>query len=530
MKPGRVERKRSQTEPFEWAVAIAATVAAIALTVVFAAQAGALWRDEVNSVNTQRAGSLRELWRLEEFESFPLLWVLLLKGWTTVGLGSSDSGLRAFGALGALTLPAAVWFAARRFSHRVPLVSLALLAINPEVIRWATSVRAWSLGASLAVVAVVLILEMAAGSGRRRTVIAGLVAVASVQCVYQNVVFVAAAVLAASVVAVRHGGWLRAMPPLGVGVAAGLSLVPYVDVMFRRGEWNMLSQVPVTLADLAARAEVLFGSSGGVVLVCWLAFTIVAVLVGGVRLAPCALALVGSIAGLAAFYLGFKYPTQPWYYVGLAAVVATTAEAALVSARPTRALRLALSVLAAIVLVTGLQSAWVSLQVPLTNMNLVAARLSSEAAPDDVILVHPWHFAIALDRYYQGGATVLSIPPIEDHRVHRFDLVKAAMLSSDALAPVRARVQRALESGHRVWVVGSLDAPPNGATVPALPKPPLPKSGWNSLPYEIWWSLQTGAFLQQHAISGRRITLERAGGWLEDASLVVLSGWREPKR
>ena len=186
--------------------------------------------------------------------------------------------------------------------------------------------------------------------------------------------------------------------------------------------------------------------------------------------------------------------------------------------------------LAAIVLVTGLQSAWVRLQVPLTNMDVVAARLSSDAAPDDVILVNPWHFAIALDRYYQGGATVLSIPPIEDRRVHRFDLIKAEMLSSDALAPVRARVQRALESGHRVWVVGGLDAPPDGATVPALPKPPLPESGWNALPYETWWSLQTGTVLQQHAISGRRITLERAGGWLEDPSLFVLSGWREPKR
>ncbi len=126
---------------------------------------------------------------------------------------------------------------------------------------------------------------------------------------------------------------------------------------------------------------------------------------------------------------------------------------------------------------------------------------------------------------------MISIPPIEDHRVHRYDLIKAEMLSSDALAPVRLRVQQALESGHHVWVVGALEAPPDGATLTALPPPPLPKSGWNLLPYENWWSFQIGAFLKQHAVSGRRVVLDRAGGPVEDAGLVMLSGWRDvPQR
>ena len=244
--------------PIDWALALAATAAWVVFTTVFAAHAGALWRDEVNSVNTVRGTSLGELWRLEEFESFPLLWLLLLKSWNVAGLGHTDFGLRLFGVLGGLTLPAAMWFAARRLGHRAPLLGLALLAINPEVIRWACSVRAWGLGAALAVVAVVLILESPSVSSRRTLVVSLLVTIASVQCVYQNIVFVLAAAIGGSVAAVRRGGWKAAVPPLGIAMAAGLSLLPYVEVFVRRGQWNMLNQGPLTLTDLADRAEVLF--------------------------------------------------------------------------------------------------------------------------------------------------------------------------------------------------------------------------------------------------------------------------------
>ena len=206
-------------------------------------------------------------------------------------------------------------------------------------------------------------------------------------------------------------------------------------------------------------------------------------------------------------------------------MIASTAEAALLAVT-TRTRRVTLSVAAAIVLLAGFQSAWTRVQEPLTNIDVVAARLSAEVAPDDVILVNPWVYAISFERYYRGGGTVISIPPVETHGVHRYDLIKAQMLVPDALAPVRLRVQRALESGFRVWVVGGLEAPHDSAALPALPKPPLPVSGWNSTPYENWWSLQIGAFLLNHAISGQRVVLDRAGGRLENVRLVVMSGWQ----
>jgi uncharacterized membrane protein len=84
----------------EWVVALLATAAAVLLSFVFVVHADGLWRDEVNSVNVAMAPSLSELWRLLEFESAPVLWVLLLRGWLALFGSSSDLGLRLLGALG----------------------------------------------------------------------------------------------------------------------------------------------------------------------------------------------------------------------------------------------------------------------------------------------------------------------------------------------------------------------------------------------------------------------------------------------
>src|SRR6185295_5833386 len=66
---------RSRIDPLvraEWAVALTAAAAAVFFQLVFLFHAGPLWRDEVNSVSTASASSFGELWRLAEFESFPI--------------------------------------------------------------------------------------------------------------------------------------------------------------------------------------------------------------------------------------------------------------------------------------------------------------------------------------------------------------------------------------------------------------------------------------------------------------------------
>lgn len=524
----------------EWAAALVVTGSAVILTLTCLHAAGALWRDEANSVNLVTLPSLAETWRHMEFESFPLLWLLLLKGWIATGLGSTDTGLRAFGALGGLTIPAAVWFAARRLGGAVPLVSAALLAINPDIVRWAVTVRAWGLGVALAIVALVLVREASAAPTPRRVAVATCAAVLSVQCVFQNAVLLAAVVAGAAAVACTRRDWGRVVVPVGIGAVAAISLLPYAGVIARVSRWSMLNQEPVTLGHLAATLLAVVASSGMPVLVCWL-IAVALALGAAVRTvsgpAPgrgashdvtlyAAVVMVVAVGGLLLFYARFRYPTQAWYYLGLVAIVAVCAEAAIVAFSSARAIRIALVALALVIVMAGAPFAWALLGERLTNVDEAAARLNAEVKRGDLVIVSPWHLAISFRRYYRGDADVTTLPPLDDHAVHRFDLVKAQMLSTDPLGPLLARIRRALESGHRVWIVGGLEVLPPGTAVPRLAPPPLPDSGWNARPYLQAWSLQTGAWLRDHATSGTDIPMRVAGGRYEAAQLTVVSGWR----
>ena len=63
---------------------------------VFLAHSGALWRDEVNSVNLASA-SLSEFRDNLQFDSFPIFWFVVLRVWIASGLGATDFGLRLLG-------------------------------------------------------------------------------------------------------------------------------------------------------------------------------------------------------------------------------------------------------------------------------------------------------------------------------------------------------------------------------------------------------------------------------------------------
>ena len=164
----------------EWAVPVLATIIACAWLISFGSTATALWRDEVSSVNTQLAPTFARMWEQSEFESFPILWMLLLRGWMTVA-GSSDGALRVFSLLGALFMIGGVWVAARGLGARTPALTLALIAINPEILRWAATVRPWGVGASLAVIALPVMLRVVERPTRRRVMVAIEVSILSVQ-------------------------------------------------------------------------------------------------------------------------------------------------------------------------------------------------------------------------------------------------------------------------------------------------------------------------------------------------------------
>ncbi|PYN18497.1 MAG: hypothetical protein DME05_00640, partial [Candidatus Rokuibacteriota bacterium] len=77
----------------ERAVGLTATAILVVLHLVLLAHAGGLWRDEANLVNLSSMPP-REVWANLEFDSTPLGYVALLRGWIWTGLGATDFSLR----------------------------------------------------------------------------------------------------------------------------------------------------------------------------------------------------------------------------------------------------------------------------------------------------------------------------------------------------------------------------------------------------------------------------------------------------
>lgn len=510
----------------EWLVAGTATVVAVVLACSALAHHHALWRDEMNSVATAGAASIGDLWRLLEFESFPALWLLGLRGWMAAG-GGSDTALRLWGAGGVILLVGAMWFAARRANHGVPLLGLSLLAVNSDILRWGSTVRAWSVGAALGIVAWTSIRDLVTSPSRRAVIVATAAGVAAVQTTYQNAVFVCAFAAAAAVEIARGRSWRDATAPIGVALVSVASLLPYVPTLARRADWIGVSQRPVSLGHLLTEFGNTFRASGDLAPWVWTgaAVLVVAAIVTR-RGAPAYAGLSALLAatGLLASYLAFGYPTQSWYYLGAVAIGAVSIDGALDASRQTWQ-RVARAGLAALVLVAGFTSARNRLGEPLTNIDSVGAHLSAHATAGDLVVTNPWYLGVSLHRYYQGPARVIAVPPAVDTHVHRFDLVKAAMVTPDPLRDLLDDVRSTLSSGRVVWVVGTVASAP--AQFPTTrPPPPLPGTGWNSGPYEVAWTFALGNQLRDHAVDRSAIALDSRRGRVEATELTAFRGWR----
>jgi hypothetical protein len=161
-----------------------------------------------------------------------------------------------------------------------------------------------------------------------------------------------------------------------------------------------------------------------------------------------------------------------------------------------------------------------------TNVDLIAAGLSPEVAPNDYVIVHPWQRGVTFQRYHKGAAPWTTLPPLEDHAVHRYDLLKAKMQTKDPIAPVIDRITSTLQSGNRVWLVGNipftLEPPPE-----ILPAPNNPW-GWFDVPYSFHWGAQVTQFLSAHCQRSAVVIAPSTNcvNPLENLPVVVMTGWK----
>src|SRR5436190_23574106 len=116
-------------------VAATGTVLAIGLHIVFGMHAGALWRDEVSSLDIATMHTFVEMWSNLGFDSIPVLFLLVLRMVAGVPATVSDAVLRVLGFSVGLLILGVIWLNSRWLRLGFPLLSLALIGLNPMIIR-----------------------------------------------------------------------------------------------------------------------------------------------------------------------------------------------------------------------------------------------------------------------------------------------------------------------------------------------------------------------------------------------------------
>jgi hypothetical protein len=574
-------RARDWLVRLEWLAVILVALCAIALHVHFITSVGGLWRDETNSVNLATLPSFGQIWRLLEYDSFPIVFVTVLRVWTAVFGSGNDAALRALGLLIGLGVLGVLFRNARSLGARAPVLSLALIGLNPMVIRYGDSVRGYGLGIVLILLTLGTfwrLVSLPPPLPLRRIFTATVLALLSVHCLFYNSVLLFAIAAGALAVTIRARAWRTAGIVLGIGAISGSSLSVYAPMMTRKQDWTFMVSYPANLAWLWKRTCEVIGSPDPLVIWLWLglfvaglgavAYCAVSQLWRGlarrrileenaeratstpVLLNPdqphsvpdavlfAAVVLTVGVVGYAAFLRMLHYYTQPWYYITLAAFAACALEI-LFGAWPIGARHRALPLIlrgsrlavALILLAFAGLPDWNEMSIRHTNVDLLAARLRPLATHGDVILVPRWECAIPLSRYYLGPAEIISLPPIDDHRFHRYDLVLRQMMTPDPLHPVLARLEEVLRSGHRVFVAGTLAFPDAAHPLPSLPPAYRDAGGsWRGGAYNSVWGLQAGQLLHAHTERGGPIEVPIPGNArvqeFENLELGVAEGWR----
>lgn len=519
----------------EWATALLITLFAVALHALRLAHAGPLWRDEAGVAGLAALPAVREVFTSFQHEAFPPLFHLIVRTWTA-WFGDADRSFRVFGLAVGIALLAQLWWTVRRTAGTVPLLALALVAINPSAVLFGDSLRGYGLGTVAIVAAFGAFARLVVRTDRRSLAGAAAAALLSAHLLFHN-----APLLLALGLAAIGAGMVRRRPRTvaavaGIGALTALSLLPYAGPILSMRSWNLLVKLPVSPLEILQ--EMARTASAPVPPLRW-----VWLLLLGLALAPglkpgegededtrdvCLFARLAVPAALLAqwgFLDAMGYPPRPWYFLPVLALTAAGLDVLLTASTLQRTARLAAAGLA--VLALALPAVGLA-RTRMTQMDLVADRIAAEASPGDLVVLVPWYHGIGYQRYGRSPAPWITVPDLADHRFHRYDLVKARMIEADPLRDVRGAIERTLRGGGRVWVVGEPDFPRPGEPVPVPPPAPAPDTGWQDVPYLQSWSLQLGAFLRDHAAAGGRVPIPREGpvNGFERLDLLVFSGWR----
>ena len=222
-----------------WIVAALVTLCAVYLHVLFLLNAGGLWRDEVVLVNLSLLPSVSEMWQKLPHDSCPILMHFAVRAWSAASLGNTDAGLRVLGLYVGVFLLLAFWFASWTMRNGAPLLAVTLAGLNVTIVRAGDSLRGYGLGSALAVLTLAVIWRLSCRPSFAAFSWAVVVAVLSVQSLYQNAFLLFAVCCGGFVLCAVERRWRDTLPIFAVGVAAAVSLLPYIPLI-ARAHWYVI--------------------------------------------------------------------------------------------------------------------------------------------------------------------------------------------------------------------------------------------------------------------------------------------------
>ena len=521
-----------------WIMAALVTLCAVYLHALFFLNAGGLWRDEAELVHLSLLPSFSEVWQHLLHDSCPILMHLAVRAWSAAGFGNTDPGLRVLGLYVGLFLLLAFWFASWTMRNGAPLLAVTLAGLNVTIIRAGDSLRAYGLGSALAVLTLAVIWRLTCRPSLAAFSCAVAVAVLSVQSLYQNAFLLFAACCGGFVLCAVERRWRDTLLIFAVGVTAAVSLLPYIPLI-ARAHWYVIYKLGFRFSYGWEQFSVATGSPLTVFTWVWVALWIgalaaaISVLfwhrdrlpehVQGLILFA-GTSLVLATAGFAFFLKVAALPTQPWHYVPLMAFSVVCLDTIFLAAW--RWARPAATILAVLTISMTFLFELPAVKCRQTNVDLIAAQLSSELAPNDYVIVHPFFCGVTFNRYYKAAAPWTTLPPLKDYTLQRYDLFKAKIQTEDPIAPVIDRITSTLQSGNRVWLVGEM--PFTEEPLPEIRPAPNNPWGWFDQPYSFYWGVEVTQFLSAHC---RRSAVVMAPSTncvnpSENLPVFVVTGWK----
>ena len=521
----------------EHVAAILISLLVLFLLVLRAQHAGGLWRDECASM---RLAQLSTFSQIQARFPFPVLFAALVRAHTAF-FGTGDTSLRSFGAAVVIALICVAWINARLTRNGAPLIFLPLMALNATFLTWGTSIRGYGLGCVMIVLAAGLAARLLINPSLLCAVALFVTFLGAPHLLVHDAALVLAIAFAGTVVCLVRRKIKLALVFVTAAALSGISCLPYLFANFQRQAMIVL-KYPTSLAGVWMNCEAACGPPASIMPIVWCALFLVATtgaiwfLVAWRRdvSMPSDLVLFAvlvsciSIAGYFAFLRVLNFWPHPWYYLPLFGILAFAIElmfGAISQNQWARLGRLAFTMGISVVLALAAYPKIIERQ---TNIDLIATNLEKNAVPRDLIVVNPWDRGVSFNWYYSGSAPWITVPMMSEHRIHRYDLLKAKMMSPNPLDDLYESIKAALQSGSRVWLVGGAQWLRPNEVPRRLPTAPNSEFGWNNDAYRNSWSQQLAAFIQAHVVhANMAIKPGELVNEVENEPVWELEGWRD---